>query len=94
MRRHFGLIARCVDAAVALPSDIVRKQQLVVSRLCIVVGSKHFYILISFTLLHALSLECAAEAEPPPSKNRASLKRQQSDGDHYLTLVSSLQNEL
>jgi hypothetical protein len=47
-----------------------------------------------FTLLHALSLGCAAEAELPLLKNRASLKHRQFDGDHDLTWVSSPQSEL
>ena len=47
-----------------------------------------------FTLLHALSLVCAAEAELPLLKSRPSLKHRQSDGDRDLMWVSSPQNEL
>ena len=47
-----------------------------------------------FTLLHALSLGCAAEAELSLLKSRLSLKHRQSYGDRDLTWVSSPQNEL
>src|SRR5487761_1179815 len=47
-----------------------------------------------FTLLHALSLVCAAEADLPLLKSRPSLMHPQSYGDRDLTWVSSPQNEL